>query len=46
MLYAQGQMEIEGRKERIVSLLKEWRKWDPEDFPCVLDMDADVLKSP
>ena len=29
-----------------MSLLREWRKWDPEDFPYVLDMDADVLKSP
>ena len=29
-----------------MSLLCEWRKWDPENFPYVLDMDADVLKSP
>ena len=29
-----------------MSLLREWRKWDPEDFPYVLDMDADVLESP
>jgi len=29
-----------------VSLLREWRKWDPEKFPYVLDADADVLESP
>ncbi len=29
-----------------MSLLREWRKWDPEEFPYVLDMDADVLESP
>ena len=29
-----------------MSLLREWRKWNPEDFPYVLDMDADVLESP
>jgi len=28
-----------------VSLLSEWRKWDPENFPYVLDMDSDVLES-
>ena len=26
-----------------MSLLSEWRKWDPEDFPYVLNVDADVL---
>ena len=29
-----------------MSLLNEWRKWDSEDFPYVLDTDADVLESP
>ena len=29
-----------------MSLLSEWRKWDPKDFPYVLNMDADVLASP
>lgn len=28
-----------------MSLLDEWRKWDPENFPYVLDMDAGVLES-
>ena len=28
-----------------MSLLCEWRKWDLENFPYVLDMDADVLES-
>ena len=27
-----------------MSLLCEWRKWDPENFPYVLDMDAAVLE--
>lgn len=41
-----GHVGIEGGKERIVSLLSQWRKWDPENFPYALDMDADVLTSP
>ncbi len=29
-----------------MNLLNEWRKWDPEDFPYVLDRDAAILESP
>ena len=29
-----------------MSLLREWRNWNPEDFPYVLNMDADLLGSP
>ena len=28
-----------------MNLLKEWRKWDPKDFPYVLNMDSEVLGS-
>lgn len=30
----------------MVNLLREWQKWDAEDFPYVLHRDADVLASP
>ena len=29
-----------------MSLLREWRKWDPKDFPYVLNVDAEVLRPP